>query len=216
MFFQKRYLIMLLLVLFVSGCTTATKVPKMTTGADHDPSMDFSTLKSYDWMPESPFNTGDPRIDDDSLMHARIRNAVDRELTEKGFVKLPSATPDFLIGYHVTVADKTSIRFLNNYYGYADGWGMSYEARTGKPYQPDGPAEKIEFEYQQGTVILDMATPDPRKLIWRGEVTASIEPDEEKDAKSKRVNDAVKLLLRQFPPPQTPEQFNGGSSGASQ
>ncbi|MCP4396980.1 MAG: DUF4136 domain-containing protein [bacterium] len=206
MVFQKRYMILLILAFFMSGCTNATKLPKMATGVDHDPSVDFSILKSYDWMPESPFRSGDPRVDDDNLLHARIRNAVDRELAEKGFVKLPSATPDFLVGYHVTVAEKTSIRFLNNYYGYTDGWGLSYEARTGRPYQADGPAEKVEFEYQQGTVILDMATPDPRQLIWRGEVTASIDPAEKKDAKSERVNNAVKRLLQQFPPPQVPEQ----------
>ena len=206
MLFRKHYLILFLLVLFMSGCSTATKLPKMRAGSDHDPSVDFSALKSYDWMPESPFNTGDPRVDDDSVMHARIRNAVDRELAEKGFMKLPSTTPDFLIGYHVTVADKTSIRFLNNYYGYTDGWGMSYEARTGKPYQPDGPAEKVEFEYQQGTVILDIALSEPRQLIWRGEVTASIDPDEKADAKSKRINNAIELLLQQFPPPQVPEE----------
>ena len=205
MFFQKPYLILLLLVICIGGCASATKVPKMATGADYDPSMDFAGLKSYDWMPESPFSTGDPRVDNDSLLHARIRNAVDRELGEKGFIKLPSATPDFLIGYHVTVAEKTSVRFLNNYYGYSEGWGWSYEARTGQPYHADGPAEMIEFEYQQGTVILDMATPEPRKLIWRGEVTASIDPDEESNAKSERVNKAVKLLLQAFPPPQVPE-----------
>ena len=203
MLFQKRIVAILLFILLMGGCTTA-KLPKTTVDSDFDPATDFSLLETYDWMPESPIPTGDPKVDDDRLLHARLRNAIEDELAAKGYVKFPSGTPDFLIGYHVAISEKTTIQFLNNYYGYSEGWGWSYEARSsGRPYEPDAFQEKAELAYEQGTLILDISEPEPRKPIWRGVATASIDPLESGDA---RINATVKQLLGQFPPPQTMEE----------
>jgi hypothetical protein len=193
---QQRLLGVLLLVTLMSGCSAST----LTVTADYDSSEDFSGVKTYAWMPESPHPTGDPKVDDNRLLHVRIRNTVNRELTAKGYVEQPFGASDVLVGYHVTVDEKTSIRILNNYYGYEEGWGWSYAYRTGKPYSQIGPAETVDYTYDEGTLILDIAEPEPRKLIWRGVVKTEVDFSANAKTRQERINKAVKQLIDQFPP----------------
>ena len=54
---------------------------------EHDRSIDFSTLHSYDWLRETRIESGHPRLDD-PVLHNRVRSAVERELAAMGFERI--------------------------------------------------------------------------------------------------------------------------------
>ena len=148
----------------LSACST------MTVNTDHDPEARFAELESYAWLPRPERDTGDPRVDDNPLLETRIRTAVDRTLASKGFRQESSGAPDFLVGYHVTLDQKTSVTVINDYYRYSPGWGYRYGARY-RPYRAygySGPPETYVHQYDVGTLIVDVVLPEERRLIWRG------------------------------------------------
>jgi hypothetical protein len=60
--------------------------------------------------------------------------------------------------------------------------------------------QTVVYEYQQGSLILDISTPVPGRLIWRGFARSAIEPDETQEQRDTRLREAVNKLLKQFPP----------------
>ncbi|MFQ5995671.1 MAG: DUF4136 domain-containing protein [Acidiferrobacterales bacterium] len=178
---------LVLLAGFFAGCSS------MQVTSDYDPAADFADLTTYDWMPGPQKATGDPRLDN-PLLEGRIKTAVDKQLAAQGFVKRSSAA-DFYIGYHLALEKRLAVSTMNSYYGYRAGWGWNYGAGTGVL----GP-ESYTYEYEQGSLILDIVKPDTRKLIWRGSAQAEVNETASSDKKQKQIDEAVRKMLAHFPP----------------
>jgi hypothetical protein len=185
-----RYLIVALMAAVMAGCST------LSVQTDFDPSANFSNLKTYEWQPAPP-PTGDPLIDSNTLLPERIRAAVDKVLQAKGFTKAANGKPDFLVGYFVNVQTKTSVSTINNYYGYAPGWG--YGGYGGYGYGYGGASTQV-YEYNQGTLVLDVSSPQGKKLMWRGSATDVVDSSQPADVRQYQLNQAVTQLLQNFPP----------------
>ena len=57
------------------------------------------------------------------------------------------------------------------------------------------------MEYDRGALILDIADRKTLRLIWRGAANAKLHVTETSTREKKeRINEAVKLILDQFPP----------------
>ena len=164
------------------GCST------MQLSSDYDPSVDFSRLGSYDWLPDPRPPTGDPRLDS-SLLEARVRSAVETQLAARGYAKVSADQADFLVTYHVALESKLDVDTIYRSYGY--GWGRGY-----------GPVayDTVVREYEQGTLLLDFVDPETRNLIWRGSASAEITPDSTPEKSQERANTAVARMLERFPP----------------
>lgn len=176
----------------LAACSTL----EVTT--DYDPSAVFAGLKRYAWLPEPQKKTGDPRIDDNTLLEQRIREAVDDALAAKGYV-LSDADPDFLVGYHVSLDKRQSVQVLNDYYGYGPGWGWRY----GSAYRPmgyAGPPDAYVYEYEEGTIILDVVSPANRELMWRGSARDEVQFESTPEQSAAKIREAVQAMLERFPP----------------
>jgi len=170
----------------------------MRVSSDYDTGVDFTALHSYDWVPSPKIKSGDPQIQYGSLMEARVKRLVEEQLTHKGYVQA-IAQPDFLVTYHVAVEDKVSVTYINELYGYGPGWGAGY-GRSIHRYGYPGSATMVS-EYQQGTLLLDVVLAENKQLIWRGSATDEVYPELGQDAREKRLREAVRKILAQFPPP---------------
>ena len=187
---RNRFLIIALLITALAF-TTAFKIK-----TDHDKKEDFSVLKTYNWLPEPDTKTGDPRIDDNSVLAQTIKDAVENEFAEKGFTKQTVGKPDFLVGWHGSIDQKMDKMTLDNYYGYGPGgWGVS----VSRPATP-GMAETYERAYEQGTLVIDIVDPKDEELIWRGSASGAIKEKATPEERQKNIAKAIDEILKKFPP----------------
>lgn len=178
-------------VLATASCST------VEIGYDFDPGEDFSDLRSFDWMPEPADAPRDPRIAGNTLFQKQVRDAVTTALEAKGFQPTSTSTPDFLVGYHASFDKRTSVQVLNNYYGYAPGWGWGY----GAGYAPYNYPSTYVYEYDEGTLIIDIVDADTRELVWRGSGTDEVNFSASPEKRKAQLNDTVNRVLGNFPPP---------------
>jgi len=156
--------------------------------SDYDPSVDFSGFRTYDWIPGPQGKTGNRRIDN-PIVDSRIRMAVENQLREQGFVKKTNGSADFWVGYHAAVQSKLDVNTIDTYYGYGRRWGGGVVV-----------TETQVYEYDEGTLVIDIVDPKTRKLVWRGSAQAEVNISKKPEKRQERVNKAVRMILNQFPP----------------
>lgn len=159
--------------------------------SDYDPQADFSGYRSWYWLP--PRETGDPRIDND-LVAARIRRAIERTLSARGYVKTSTGEGDFGVGYHGFIQAKTDVRTIDRYYGYGRGWGMYGPGYGGIA------TETYVDQYDEGTLIIDIVDTRSHKLVWRGSTRGRVSDDTTPEERDERAQAAVDAILAEFPP----------------
>jgi len=157
---------------------------------DYDPEADFSGYSTWGWLVEKQPLTGNPRIDNE-LIDGRIRTAIGEVLTGRGYTE--SDTPDFRIGYHLSVEHRLDIVTVDRHYGYSSGWSRS---RYGY-----GPSETYANEWEQGTLLLDVVDVKSDKLVWRGIATDRVEGDRGPEEGARIAREVAAEVLRNFPPP---------------
>ena len=172
----------LLLLVAMTGCST------LEITSDADPSANFSKYKTFAWEPKPQQVTGNPRLDS-PLLDKRVKTAVEQQLKAKGY-SMASDKPDFYIAYHVALDEKVSVSSMNNYYGYAPGWGWNYAYAGGVDV----------YQYEQGSLMLDIVDAGTHQLVWRGSAQAEVDQYAKEEKKDKLLNDAVGGMLAKFPP----------------
>ncbi len=179
--------LVIVMAALVAGCSS------IETSYDYDPKANFAGLKTYEWLKEPQKLTGDPRIDGNTILANRIYEAVDTELAARGFRKI-SGDPDFLVAYHVSLDKRRSVQTLNSYYGYGPGWGYGYGASYRPGYWAGAP-ETYVYEYEEGTLILDIVNPENKELIWRGSAQDEVHFKSTPEKDQTQLNEAVILIL---------------------
>ena len=181
-----RQLIILMLLAIFFGCSS------LKVSQDYNIVTDFSGLKTYDWQSGTQEKTGDLRVDN-PLLHARIRKAVNRSLSEKGYQKVSLGTPDFYVSYQYMVRSKiesdnvgTGIGFGIGTFGRHGGIGISTGSGISK--------------YDEGMLVINIIDSRNGDLIWRGTGTRRVSQHLDPDKSTKNVNEAVGKILAQFPP----------------
>ena len=164
--------------LFVAGCST------FRVSADYDRDASFGDLRTYAWR-DTPAHGVDPRLDVTPLGQ-RVRASADRELAAKGYrLAAPGQRADFIVGHHFVLEHKETQQAIGGWYGYRGGPRMS---RT------------IPYDYDEGTLLIDVIQPDSRSLLWRGSATAVIDRSASPQKRERRIDEAVTKILAQFPP----------------
>lgn len=178
------------LALAAAGCSDI----KVNTGAV--PGATFAKSGTYAWLPEPPVIHAGPVIDRTAL-DKRVRTAVDAEMPRRGFTLDTTGTPTYFVGYHAALQSSLDSKTLDEKYGYGAtyAWGYGSDGRWGF-----GPDRQVQSSYSQGSLILDVVNPQTKKLVWRGSAEGPVVLDATPEERQKRVNDAVKGILAQFPP----------------
>ena len=173
-------------LLLAALCACAT----LRVNSDYDPDFDFSGFRSWGWLTGPQAGTVDPRLVS-GLVGERIRSALEKHLTARGYQRSASGKPDFLVGYHAAVEDKVDVRTINRASGYGPGWGAGRGLMTTDTYVR---------EYEQGTLILDIVDPRSNRLVWRGSAQAEVNSYGTPEQRAARIDDAVGQILEGFPP----------------
>jgi len=173
-----RSLVLCAMLSLLAGCST------MRSGVDYQREAAFGDLRTFAWRETPPQGPVDPRVDN-TLLGQRVRAAVDRELGAKAYRQASAGEqPDFLVGYHAVLQPKVDVRTIGGWYGYAG------PRMTGT----------YEYEYDEGTLLLDVIDPRTKDLLWRGSATAAVYPSDSPEKRERRIDEAVAKILAEFPP----------------
>jgi hypothetical protein len=155
----------------------AVSAQDVTTNAM--PGTDFSKYHTYKWV------TIEGAKYPNQIVDAQIKQSVDAQLATKGLTKVDGDKADLYIGYQTSLAQQEQW----NAYGMGGGyrWGGGMATAT---------SSTIEI----GTLVLDMYDPSTKQLVWTGRATKTLDPGNNQQKKQKNLDNAMKKLLKSFPP----------------
>lgn len=147
----------------------------LATSFDYDTAYDFSRLHTYAWIEKQ----------DNSIATKRVREAVDAEMRERGFA-LASDRPGFHVAAHVSTKDRLQVV----------DWGYTYHPGS---YWYGGRDIDV-YQYEEGSLILDVIDPGQNSLVWRGTASKAVDRSWTPEERDVEVREAVRELLLHFPP----------------
>ncbi len=169
-----------LLLLVLSSCGTSMEV-----FSDHDKDLDIARYKTFSWETLKKIeDKGMNPLYYNELNDKRIKAAVDSEMTLQHFNKVDN-NAELEIHYHIVVEDKTG--------AYADNSGSQYHVIGNR-------TRITNYQYRQGTLIIDLMDVKTKALVWRGWATDVVSNAARKDPEQ-AINKAVKKIFTVFPKP---------------
>ena len=170
--------------LILTGLALLAGCSSVTTSYDFDPDAKFEGLETYRWIESKVDEDADP------LVLGRVKRAVDDGLAAAGYRKIESGGADFGVAAHLRSRQRIAVRdtgYVGPYYGY--GYAHWVDRRVDV------------YEYEEGSLILDVVDAKTNKLVWRGVARAAVPENPKPEERTKLVNEAVTKLLADFPPP---------------
>jgi len=129
-----------------AGCATLTVSSHVERG------INFAEYVTYDWGDRDSLPVGDPRLDNNEFFRDYLEGAIEKRIAAKGYERAVAGESDLVIHYHATVSQKLDVRETNQPYEYC--YGEDCAARV--------------FEFEQGTLVVDLVDRKTNKLVWRG------------------------------------------------
>lgn len=162
----------------------ASACASISVGADHEAGVRFDQYRTFGWEAQDALPVGDPRLDNNPFFDSRVRGAVELELAAKG-LRLVTASPDLLIHYHASVQQRVDVIKRDESRGYVT---------------PDYGQQSTVVEFEEGTILLDIADPKSKKILWRGWAQTDVGGlmDRPRDMQ-KRINESMHRMIKDFP-----------------
>lgn len=176
------------LVILVSFLIAAASCSTIKVSSDFDRTAGFASYKTYAFTAEAL------NLPLDDINKNRVLNAVEAELTAKGFTKVAD-DPDVLIDINIKAVQQTtataSTSGTGGYYGrgYRYGYGGGFSTTT------------INYDtYTDGTMFIDMIDAQKQQLVWQGRGTKTLDPDASPQKREDNIDYAVKQIFTKYPP----------------
>ncbi len=171
------------------GCSTVS----VTT--DHNPNFNFSNLKSYAWLDNGKAPSADARINSEVVVGG-MRKTVEKVLAARGYVKTEEGSADFMVSWLGGIDKKIRAENIDHLYS-----SYGYGALQHDPLRRSTTPSPVAYEYEVGTLIIDILDPVEHKVIWRGSGQDQIIGKKNPDEVEKRLHEAVTAIMKDFPPP---------------
>lgn len=160
-----------------------------------DSKFDFATLKTWAWNPSGP---GDVKVwltaESKSEPVKRtyepvIMKAVEDELARRGLPRASGGQADFNVTYYVLITASTNSQQMGQFLPPVTQYGVP-------PFAPATTSLKI---FPQGSLVLDIASPDPNHVVWRAVAQAEVELDKTEAQRSVRLRNIVRDVVAKLP-----------------
>jgi len=162
-------------VLCLAAFVAATLSARIKVQSDFDPNADFTTLKSWAWPPDGP-----------GQMKMALTKDDDPEVPRKRFEPVIVAAVEEAMAKKGFAKAAAGGQFIPG----TMEWGIPpFEGRT----------QSLKI-YEQGTLVLDVMTPDGKKPIWRAIARAELNRERADAERDKNLRGAVFDLVKEFPP----------------
>lgn len=171
------------LVLAAGGCATG---PTVTSNYDH--SANFASYRTFGFF--SPLGTD--RAGYATLVTQSLKNATRREMEARGYTYSENS-PDLLLNFNGKLEKQTEVRStpmgppMMGYYGYRGGyyggWGGYYTD---------------VYQYNEGTINVDLVDARQRQLVWEGVAVGRVS-DKHRENVDAAISVAVGEIFKKFP-----------------
>ncbi len=154
---------------------------------------------SYSWgtLPEEKTTADNADIDND-IVRRRIQSAINAALQEKGLRQAEAGPGRFEVSYHIGVARRTGTEV--NYVatpmaapvvrcGLRTCWGGMSWGYMGPPVETVN-----EYDYREGSLIIDIVEHDSGRLAWRGIYRNNLR--DKPDLGDEKIRDIVNRTLK--------------------
>jgi hypothetical protein len=174
-----------LLAFLSTTALVAAACAPLAVSSHIDRGLDFTQYRTYQWGPADSLPTGDARLDKNPDFQDHMQGAVEKELAARGF-EARSESADLMIHFHANVSERVDIDRVDRERGYC----------------PSGNCSPNVFNYEAGTIVLDMVDGRTNRLVWRGWAQGRLEAFlDNPDAMARRINEAVGEMFKRFPRP---------------
>ena len=171
----------------------APEAQKIKYETQHDKTVDFSTMKTWNW---DPSGTGEVKLaltaqsDPERvkrLVDPVIVAAVEKEMAAKGLRKV-AEKPDLFVTYWLIGTIGESSQQMGEFLPAVPEWGLPVFY---------GETQSLRT-YPVGTLLLDLLK--GKDLVWRGEARSEVNLDKTPAERKQRIENAVHQLISKFPP----------------
>lgn len=167
----------LFLAVALAACT-----PALSTGVNTAPDLKSAAYRTFTWDLPDQFPTGDPRLDNNPFFMRELQNAVALQLQAAG-LRESSGAADLTVHFHATVRNRVEV----------------FESDQRAGYDQPGSHAQIH-EYEEGTILVDVAERTSRKMIWRGWMQTDVSGTIADNAElTNRVRRGMTELFKKFP-----------------
>lgn len=163
------------------------------TRSDFDKMFDFRQVRTWAWHPDGAGQVIASRTQNDdpeaikALAEPIIMSGVDAEMPRRGLTRSASA-PDLQLRYYLLLSIGQSAQSVGQFLPSTVQWGIP----------PFAPATSSLEIVERGSLVLDLSAKSG--LVWRGIAEAKIEMGLEQDKRRKLLEEAVREILKRYPP----------------
>lgn len=178
-----RRIPLLFAVAVVTGGAAAC-APALMVGSNQASDLQPAAFRTYAWVQPDQFPTGDPRLDNNPFFVKELQSAVDGQLSKLGLSRAEKGG-DLVVHFHATVRDRVNVYEVDRAAGYdQSGYGKGTQVQ----------------QYEEGTILVDIAESSGKKLIWRGWMQTDLSGVIGNNAElGKRVREGMTKLFSTFP-----------------
>ena len=169
------------LIIAITACST------INISTDYDLTRDFSNYKTYRWAKKKERDPNDV-LSKNIRLRKTIQAAIDKELQKKGFEKITSGKPDFVIIIHGGLKKRVNVYHYGGYW-YHPWWG------------PYGGYTTVSH-YREGSLVIDIVDAAEKELSWRGVITGITKYDVNPANLTEDIQNIISIALKDFPPEQ--------------
>ena len=175
------------LLLAASALLLGACASQPNTFSQADPNTDFSRYQSYAFYDQPA--TDNARYE--SLVTNFLKVSVAQQLDARG-MRYDPENPDVVVNFFLNTKEKVrsrSVPTMRGYYGWRDPF---YDPWPGYAYET-----RIE-QYTEGSLNIDIADVEQRKLVWEGSVVGRV-TDEFVRNLERGLDDAVRVIFDNYP-----------------
>ncbi|MEM8768552.1 MAG: DUF4136 domain-containing protein, partial [Pseudomonadota bacterium] len=174
-------------LLLIGAMVLGACASQPNTYSQTDPTADFSRYKTYAFYDQPATDSAQY----ESLVTNFLKVSVAQQLDARGMNYDPE-NPDVVVNFFLNTKDKVrsrSVPTMSGYYGWRDPF---YDPWPGYAYET-----RIE-QYTEGTLNIDVADVEQRKLVWEGAVVGRITEEFVRNLEA-GLDAAVQAIFQEYP-----------------
>ena len=183
---KNSFFICIVISLFLSACTLVN-----VESFDRDDANVLGSSKTYNWF-EQDLLSHENQVED-PVVRDYITQAIEKQMEKKGYMKVDADEADLLVSWFGKVDEEVSSQSVSHFY---DTYGYGAIAEQ-FPEKMEG--AEVSPAYRKGTLVIDVADPELKKIIWRGSATDTFTADMADNEAAAYLNRSVRKALSAFP-----------------